>query len=122
MTSRWADADNQVHALVVAAAAEDLMRQGLVETPAGVLLRLSPRHIAQLRASVQEQLAHLAQLAASAERYRAVVITSADLRRHLRQLIESLNPELAVISYQELLPSVQIHPLGTVRFGEETAS
>jgi type III secretion protein V len=122
MTSRWADADNQVHAFVVAAAAEDLMRQGLVETPAGVLLRLSPRHIAQLRASVQEQLAHLAHLAASAERYRAAVITSADLRRHLRQLIEPLSPELAVISYQELLPSVQIHPLGTVRFGEETAS
>jgi type III secretion protein V len=43
-----------------------------------------------------------------------VLVTSAELRRHVRLLVEGEHPELPVITWQELDPSVHVEPVGRV--------
>ena len=45
---------------------------------------------------------------------RAVIVTSVDLRRHVRKLLEVDLPRLPVLSYQELVPELEIDSVATV--------
>jgi type III secretion protein V len=45
----------------------------------------------------------------------AVVLTSAEIRRYVRRLVEAEYPQLAVLSYQELSPETQLQPLGRIK-------
>ena len=43
------------------------------------------------------------------------MLTAIDVRRFARKLIETEFPDLAVVSYQEILPEVRIQPLGRIQ-------
>ena len=43
-----------------------------------------------------------------------VLLTSMDVRRYIRKLIEGELYELPVLSYQELTPEITVQPLGRV--------
>jgi type III secretion protein V len=117
MTSRFADAHHRVKALVLDGAVEDVLRRSISQTPAGPLLMLPPERLAELRANLLTELERLA--AAGASESDLVVTTAVDVRRYVRQVVEPVRPELQVLSYQELLPSVEVQSLGTLRFGKE---
>jgi type III secretion protein V len=162
MTSRFADAERRLRALVLDGSAEELIRRALKDTPAGVMLVLAPEKIRELRASLRSEVERLAsatsveraasaegaagaECAASVERAPSarggaspgrlasgdgcerssapglVLVTSIDVRRHVRTILEAARPSLPVISYQELLPDVELQPIGVVRFQTETA-
>jgi type III secretion protein V len=116
MTSRYAGTTRRIDALVVDGAAEEIVRRAVTETPAGLLLMLSPQQVADLRNSLSAELKRLG-IGTSAAL--PPLITSVDVRRHVRQVLETVRAGLSVISYQELMPDVEIRPLGTVRFNAE---
>ena len=116
MTSRYADASHRIETLVVDGATEDAVRKSLTDTPVGMVLTLSQERVAALRASLRAELDRLAIKEAP-----ALVITAADVRRHIRKILEPVHGSLSVISYQELLPDVEIRPLGTVRLNAGNA-
>jgi len=47
-----------------------------------------------------------------------VILTSAELRRHVRRLVEGEHPSLPVLAYQELLSDVEVEQVGTIRITE----
>jgi len=51
----------------------------------------------------------------------AVLLTSSSVRRHVRNLVASVLPDLPVLSYSEVPPSVQIVPVATVGGDKEPA-
>jgi type III secretion protein V len=114
LTNRFATGGRRVEALVLDGAAEELIRRSLSETPLGVMSMLPPERLAELRGSLRQELARL-----GADAARAPLITTVDVRRHVRRMFERSHPALAVVSYQELLPDVEVQPLGTVRFQSE---
>jgi len=116
MTNRYADANRRIDTLVIDGAAEDLVRRGLTDTPAGPMLTLPQQRVATLRASLRAELDRL-----GIKNAPVILITAADVRRHIRKILEPVHGSLSVISYQELLSDVEIRPLGTVRFGAENA-
>jgi type III secretion protein V len=116
MTSRYTDANRRIQALIVDAAAEDAIRRALTDTPAGVLLMLPPQRVDELRRGLSRELSRLAH---AIDGTQPVLVTNVDIRRHLRQALEAICPNLVVLSYQELCPDVQVQPLGTVRFQME---
>jgi type III secretion protein V len=116
LTNRFAKDGRRVRALVVDGAAEEALRRSVTETPAGTIAMLAPEQVAELRAGLRHELARLGATDAA----EPLLITSIDVRRHLRNALEPVMATLAVISYQELLPDVEIQPLGTVRFHAET--
>lgn len=44
-----------------------------------------------------------------------MLLTAIDVRRYVRKLIETEFPDIAVISYQEILPEIRIQPLGRIQ-------
>ncbi len=116
LSNRFADGNRKIMALIVDGASEELMRRAVTDTPTGAFLVLPPQKLDELRHSVRTQLAALAQ---GVNQSVNVVISSADVRRHVRQVLESFQPALPVISYQELQPDIEVHRLGVVRFQPE---
>ena len=43
-----------------------------------------------------------------------VLLTSSELRRHVRRLIAREHPRLAVLAFNELLADVQVESVGTI--------
>ena len=46
-----------------------------------------------------------------------MILTSAEIRRYVRRLVEGEHPRLAVLSYQELSAETQLQPLGRIKIG-----
>jgi type III secretion protein V len=119
MTERFADADRRIKALMLDSVAEGTIRRALKETPAGLMLFLPPEKVSELRESLRAELARLQK--AQGDASTPVLITSIDVRRHVRPIVEAVRPGLPVISYQELLPDVELQALGAVRFQAEAS-
>ncbi len=98
-----------VTALLLDADAEEAVRGALRPAGDGVVLALEPDLADALLASVDKEAgAHKA----------LVILTSPELRRHVRRLVEGEHPRLPVLAYQELLSDVEVEQVGTIRITE----
>jgi len=89
---------------------EDMVRGAIKQTSAGSYLALDPD-------SVQLQLQAMRNTIATPPPggQPLVLLTAIDVRRFVRKLIEAEFPDMAVISYQEIVPEIKIQPLGRVQ-------
>jgi type III secretion protein V len=97
---KYADSGQVINALLLEPELENIIRQNMRRTPSGVFIELPP----DLKKGFQQYV--------KAKHARAtknlVVITSDDIRRHVRALIETEAPNLPVMSYKELIASAKI--------------
>ncbi|NVM77638.1 type III secretion protein V [Duganella sp. SG902] len=84
---------------------EQLIRQAIKTTPAGNYLTLPPEQ-------VQAIIGRLEHIAGPAPAPLLAVVTSMDIRRYVRRMIEQQLGWLNVYSYQELGGNVELQPLG----------
>ena len=99
----------RVAALLLDPDAEEAVRGALRPAGDGVVLALEPDLADALLASVDAQAAaHKA----------PVILTSPELRRHVRRLVEGEHPRLPVLAYQELASDVEVEQVGTIRITE----
>jgi type III secretion protein V len=80
------------------------------QTSAGAYLALEPRTVKAFLESVRREVGNL-----SESNQKPVLLTSLDVRRYTRKLIEQEFPELPVLSHQELTEEITIQPLGRIR-------
>jgi type III secretion protein V len=85
---------------------EDTVRRAITRTPAGAFLALPPQAARDILASVQRALTGTGQASAS-----LVILTQPDIRRFVRKLLEPDLPNIAVVSFAELLPEVALKPV-----------
>jgi type III secretion protein V len=93
---------------------EDTIRNSIHRTPTGSALALEPQLSRDIVAAVSRALGP--EGAAKGTRD-FVLLTNAEIRRHVRRLVEAEHPELAVLSYEELAPEAEIRPLGRISIG-----
>jgi type III secretion protein V len=109
ISHKYAGGQNLLPAYLLAPAVEDTVRAAVRQTSAGSYLALDPavgkRLVERLKTAVGP-LADRAQM--------PVLLTSMDIRRYLRKLIETELYDLPVLSYQELTGEVNIQPLARV--------
>src|SRR5262249_3075099 len=103
ITARFRGADGQVHAAAISPALDTRLGQALVVQPGYVGLALPAHEVRALVASVHAGLERLA-----SEGRTPVLLCSTRIRLGLRGLLERHAPQLAVLSYEELLPSVPV--------------
>jgi type III secretion protein V len=99
--------DRRVEALLLDSEAEEAIRGALRATAAGPQLALEPELAESLLGALGRELEGLGP--------GAVIVTSAELRRHVRRLVEGEHPLLPVLAYHELLPDVEVERVGTIR-------
>ena len=93
------ESDNAVHTV----------RGAIRQTSAGSYLALDPNVGKRLLDNIKRTVDDL-----SASAQRPVLLTSMDIRRYLRKMIEQDLYELPVLSYQELTQEINIQPLARV--------
>jgi len=100
---------NILPAYLFAPKVEETVRGAVRQTSAGSYLALDPALSRRLLDSIKKTVGDLG---ASAQR--PVLLTSMDIRRYVRKLIEQELYELPVLSYQELTQEINIQPLARV--------
>lgn len=108
IADRYADAERNLHVLLIHPELEDKLRQSVRVSGGASQLAIAPELAARLAGEVR------AQLARQGEGVRPVLLCSLDVRRHLRKLLEVEFFELPVLSYQELAPDLKIVQAGQV--------
>jgi type III secretion protein V len=106
--ARWADRNRVIAAYVLARSVEDIVRSAVHSTTVGPFLSVSEE---ALRPAI-ESIRHL--MTAQVADAKPVVITSMDVRRHVRTLLTRNEIELSVLSFQEIAPEFSVQPLATI--------
>ena len=88
---------------------EDMVRGAIKQTSAGSYLALDPDSVQLILHAMRTTI-----VPTPVGGQTPVLLTAIDVRRFVRKLIEGEFPEMAVVSYQEIVPEIRIQPLGRV--------
>jgi type III secretion protein V len=89
---------------------EDMVRGAIKQTSAGSYLALDPDSVQLILHSMRTTVVPTPVGGQS-----PVMLTAIDVRRFVRKLIEGEFPDMAVVSYQEIVPEIRIQPLGRIQ-------
>ncbi|MGE5196771.1 MAG: type III secretion system export apparatus subunit SctV [Anaerolineae bacterium] len=89
---------------------EDMVRGAIKQTSAGSYLALDPDSVQMILHAMRTII-----VPTPVGGQPPVLLTAIDVRRFVRKLIEGEFPEMAVVSYQEIVPEIRIQPLGRVQ-------
>ena len=89
---------------------EDMVRGAIKQTSAGSYLALDPDSVQLILHAIRNTI-----VPTPAGGQPPVLLTAIDVRRFVRKLIEGEFPELAAVSYQEIVPEIRIQPLGRIQ-------
>ncbi len=109
ISHRYSSGQNILPAYLLAPAVEDTVRSAVRQTSGGSYLALEPSASRKLLDNIKSTVGDL-----SASMQKPVLLTSMDIRRYLRKMIEQDLYELPVLSYQELTQEINIQPLARV--------
>ena len=110
---RYADQNRVIMACMLDHAVEEAVRASVQVTAVGAYLNISEEAARPLL----DQIVRI--VAGCAAGDRPVVLTSMDLRRHVRTLLTHNEIDLPVLSYQELTPEFSVMPLAGI--GDDVA-
>lgn len=88
---------------------EEAIRGAIRQTSSGSFLALAPETSQAIVANIQKEVGDL-----NTATSHPVLLTSMDIRRYVRKMVEPLFYELPVLSYQELTQEISVQPLGRV--------
>lgn len=89
---------------------EDMVRGAIKQTSAGSYLALDPDSVQLIMNAMRAVV-----VPTPVGGQPPVLLTAIDVRRFVRKLIEGEFPDMAVVSYQEVVPEIKIQPLGRVQ-------
>ncbi|WP_353937540.1 type III secretion system export apparatus subunit SctV [Sinorhizobium meliloti] len=98
-----------IPAYILAPEMEDTVRNAIRQTSAGSYLALDPDTTRQIIDKMREAVGNVGQ-----QPHQPVLLTSIDVRRYLRKIIEGDFYGLPVLSYQELTPDISVLPLARI--------
>jgi type III secretion protein V len=109
ISHRYSAGQNMLPAYLLAPAVEDAVRNAIRQTSGGSYLALDPGISRQLLDSIKSTVGDI-----SRSMQKPVLLTSMDIRRYMRKMIEQDLYELPVLSFQELTQEINIQPLARV--------
>lgn len=100
---------NVLEAVTLSPEVEEMIMNSIQKTEQGSFLNLPPDYVQKLINNLSNILEKLVSMSAQ-----PIVICSPIVRIYFRRLIENIFPDVVVLSYNEILPSVQIKTVGMV--------
>ena len=99
----------RIRAIMVSQNMEEIVRNGIKQTSMGTFLNLEPHEMAEVMDLFEAGLSSI-----SIQHKDLVVLTSIDVRRFVKKLLESKYVDLEVLSFGEITDSIQIDVLKTI--------
>jgi flagellar biosynthesis protein FlhA len=109
ITAPHLDQDRNLRAIALDPAVEQEVSEAITQTSDGEYLVMEPSRAQALVTRLKEQLDD-----SLARGGRPVLLCSARVRRHLRRLCEQSLPQLAICSYNEIMPGIGVETVGVV--------
>lgn len=100
---------NALEAVTLSPEVEEMIMSSIQKTEQGSFLNLPPDYVQKLINNLSNILEKLVSMSAQ-----PIVICSPVVRIYFRRLIENIFPDIVVLSYNEILPNVQIKTVGMV--------
>ncbi|MFQ5498865.1 MAG: flagellar biosynthesis protein FlhA [Candidatus Zixiibacteriota bacterium] len=114
ITELYKDKDGKVHVFTVDPALEQKLSESVQNTKQGLMLVFDPSLTEQL---LQKTKAIYEQIQTAG--LQPVMLCSPNIRLAMRRMVEATCPGLAVVSYNEILPDVELMSRGIVRLGDD---
>ncbi|MFL5826450.1 MAG: flagellar biosynthesis protein FlhA [Thermoleophilaceae bacterium] len=109
ITAPHLDSEKRLRAISLDPAIEQEVSEAIALTADGEYLVMEPSRAQALVQSLKDQVEW-----AITQGSRPVLLCSARVRRHLRRLCEQALPQLAVCSYNEIMPGIRVETIGVV--------
>ncbi|GAC1323717.1 MAG: flagellar biosynthesis protein FlhA [Thermoleophilaceae bacterium] len=109
ITAPYLGADRRLRAITLDPALEQEVAESIAQTSDGEYLAMEPARAQALVTALNAQVDGAVALGS-----RPVLLSSARVRRHLRRLCEQALPQLAVCSYNEIVPGIKVEAAGVV--------
>jgi flagellar biosynthesis protein FlhA len=109
ITAPHLDDQLRLQAITLDPAIEQEVSTSITQTTDGEYLAMDPPRAQAIVTALRTQVEHATALGA-----RPVVLCSARIRRHLRRLIAQAQPHLAVCSYNEIAPGINVETIGVI--------
>jgi len=110
----YKDANEKINVFTLDPAVEQKLADSVQSTRQGLMLVLDPALTELLLKRIGEQVEAMQNAGLT-----AVAICSPNIRLALRRLVESTYPSLAVVSYNEMVSTVELVAMGTVRLSDD---
>ncbi len=107
---RYQNGEGKIGVISLDPQLEQTIANSIHKTERGNLLALDPNMAQKLIDKLIEAVRN-----SLSSGYEAVLLTSSNIRSHIRRLIENALPHVPVLSYKEISPGVKIDPLGIVK-------
>jgi flagellar biosynthesis protein FlhA len=109
ITAPHLDEQLRLQAITLDPAIEQEVSTSITQTTDGEYLAMDPPRAQAIVGALRAQVEH-----ASGRGARPVLLCSARIRRHLRRLIAQAQPHLAVCSYNEISPGIDVETIGVI--------
>lgn len=100
-----------IQVITVNAQVEKIISENLQETEQGIYLTLDPQSIQQLVLSLNETIQQVVKVG-----IQPIIMTSPTIRMYVKQIVERINDDIPVISFNELESDVEVQNIGVVHF------
>jgi flagellar biosynthesis protein FlhA len=110
ITAPYLDAQQTLHAITLDPAIEQEVATSITQTTDGEYLAMEPARAHAVLGALRAESDQAAARGGS----RPVLLCSARVRRHIRRLVEQAVPHLAVCSYNEIAPGINVETIGVV--------
>ncbi|PEQ89542.1 flagellar biosynthesis protein FlhA [Bacillus sp. AFS006103] len=100
-----------IQVITVNAQVEKMISENLQETEQGIYLTLDPQSIQQLVLSLNETIQQVVKVG-----IQPIIMTSPTIRMYIKQIVERINEDIPVISFNELESDVEVQNIGVVHF------
>ncbi|WP_106497609.1 flagellar biosynthesis protein FlhA [Lentibacillus sp. Marseille-P4043] len=109
ITKQYINNDVSVKVITVSGKVEKLIAESIQQTEHGNYLSMDPETQQTIIKTIHEEVEKLA-----LQEETAIVLCSPAIRMYVKQLIDRFLPQVVVLSYNELEPSVQVQSVGVV--------
>ena len=103
-----------LHVITVSSEVEDIVRNSVQSTPAGLTVGLQPELAGEL---LQQLNALIDQMVGNGQQ--PIMLTAPNVRLALRKLAATNFPSLYVLSYNEIAPEIEVSAVGIIRMDNE---
>ena len=114
ITKQYLDSEGQLIALSLGQSAEHRIAENIQHTDQGNYLAINPRTAQRLMQKIASQLDGFAPYGTQ-----PLLLCSAQIRIHLKKMADRFIPNLVVLSYEEITPSITIQSIGVVELTDE---
>lgn len=109
ITLQYATEGESIRVITAGAKLEKLLSDSIQQTEQGFYLAIDPETSQTIYQSVVEEVSRLQQTGVQ-----PIMLTSPAVRMHLRHFLERYMPDLPILSYNELEPTVEVQSIGVV--------